>query len=135
VALEPGDMNFPTYRQAGLLIAGHYPMLDMMNQIYSNADDLLKGRQLPVLYSAREHGSFSISGNLATQFIQAVGRVMASAMKRDTRIAVGWTGDGSSRRVRARMSPPASRPSPELARRAPPAPWQKTTRREALANP
>ena len=35
-ALEPGDMNFPTYRQAGLLIAGGYPMVEMMNQIYSN---------------------------------------------------------------------------------------------------
>ena len=35
-ALEPGDMNFPTYRQAGLLIAGGYPMVDMMNQIFSN---------------------------------------------------------------------------------------------------
>ena len=23
-------MNFPTYRQAGLLIAGGYPMVDMM---------------------------------------------------------------------------------------------------------
>jgi len=96
MALEPGDMNFPTYRQAGLLIAADYPMLDMMNQIYSNADDPLKGRQLPVLYSAREYGFFSISGNLATQFIQAVGWAMASAMKRNTRIAVGWIGDGST---------------------------------------
>jgi 2-oxoisovalerate dehydrogenase E1 component alpha subunit len=96
VALEPGDMNFPTYRQAGLLIAGGYPMLDMMYQIYSNELDPLKGRQLPVMYSSREHGFFSISGNLATQFIQAVGWAMASAMKRDTRIAVGWIGDGST---------------------------------------
>jgi 2-oxoisovalerate dehydrogenase E1 component alpha subunit len=96
VALEPGDMNFPTYRQAGLLIAGDYPMLDMMNQIYSNELDPLKGRQLPVMYSSREHGFFSISGNLATQFIQAVGWAMASAMKRDTRIAAGWIGDGST---------------------------------------
>ena len=96
VALEPGDMNFPTYRQAGLLIAGGYPMLDMMNQIYSNELDPLKGRQLPVMYSSREHGFFSISGNLATQFIQAVGWAMASAMKRDTRIAAGWIGDGST---------------------------------------
>src|ERR1700731_2567948 len=87
VALESGDMNFPPYRQAGLLIAGDYPMLEMMNQIYSNELDPLKGRQLPVMYSSREHGFFSISGNLATQFIQAVGRAMASAMKRDTRIA------------------------------------------------
>ena len=96
VALEPGDMNFPNYRQAGLLIAGDYPMLDMMNQIYSNELDPLKGRQLPVMYSSREHGFFSISGNLATQFIQAVGWAMASAMKRDTRIAAGWIGDGST---------------------------------------
>lgn len=95
-ALSPGDMNFPTYRQAGLLIAGGYPMLDMMCQIYSNELDPLKGRQLPVMYSSREHGFFSISGNLATQYIQAVGWAMASAMKRDTKIAVGWIGDGST---------------------------------------
>ena len=95
-ALEPGDMNFPTYRQAGLLIAGGYPMRDMMDQIYSNELDPLKGRQLPVLYSARDHGFFSVSGNLATQYIQAVGWAMASAMKQDTRIAAAWIGDGST---------------------------------------
>jgi len=95
-ALEPGDMNFPTYRQAGLLIAGDYPMVEMMNQIYSNEADPLKGRQLPVMYSAKDHGFFSISGNLGTQFIQAVGWAMASAIKRDDRIAAGWIGDGST---------------------------------------
>ena len=30
-ALQPGDMNFPTYRQAGLLISDGYPMVTMMN--------------------------------------------------------------------------------------------------------
>jgi 2-oxoisovalerate dehydrogenase E1 component alpha subunit len=95
-AIEPGDMNFPTYRQAGLLIAGGYPLVDMMCQIYSNERDPLKGRQLPVLYSAREHGFFSVSGNLATQYIQAVGWAMASAIKNDTKIAVAWIGDGST---------------------------------------
>jgi 2-oxoisovalerate dehydrogenase E1 component alpha subunit len=95
-ALRPGDMNFPTYRQAGLLIADDYPMADMMCQIYSNERDPLKGRQLPVMYASRAHGFFSISGNLGTQFIQAVGWAMASAIKGDTRIAVGWIGDGST---------------------------------------
>src|ERR1700759_540372 len=95
-ALAPGDMNFPTYRQAGLLIAGGYRMLDMMSQIYSNELDPLKGRQLPIMYSSREHGFFSISGNLATQFVQAVGWAMASAIKQDTKIAAGWIGDGST---------------------------------------
>lgn len=95
-ALSQGDMNFPTYRQAGLLIADGYPIVDMMNQIFSNERDPLKGRQLPVLYSSRDHGFFSISGNLATQFIQAVGWAMASAIKRDTKIAAAWIGDGST---------------------------------------
>jgi 2-oxoisovalerate dehydrogenase E1 component alpha subunit len=95
-ALEAGDMNFPTYRQAGLLIAGGYPIVEMMKQIYSNENDPLHGRQLPVMYSSREYGFFSISGNLATQFIQAVGWAMASAIKNDTRIAAGWIGDGST---------------------------------------
>jgi 2-oxoisovalerate dehydrogenase E1 component alpha subunit len=95
-ALSPGDMNFPTYRQAGLLIAADYPMVEMMNQNYSNELDPLKGRQLPVLYSSKEYGFFTVSGNLATQFVQAVGWAMASAIKGDTRISAGWIGDGST---------------------------------------
>ncbi|MBX4377667.1 hypothetical protein K4H02_21660, partial [Mycobacterium tuberculosis] len=83
-------------RQAGLLIAGGYPMVEMMCQIYSNERDPLKGRQLPIMYSSKEHGFFSISGNLATQYIQAVGWAMASAIKKDTKIAAGWIGDGST---------------------------------------
>ena len=95
-ALGPGDMNFPTYRQQGLLIADDYPLVDMMCQIYSNRRDPLKGRQLPIMYSSKEHGFFSISGNLATQFVQGVGWAMASAIKGDHRIAAAWIGDGST---------------------------------------
>ena len=96
MALDKGDMLFPTYRQQGLLIARDWPIFDMACQVYANAEDHLKGRQLPVMYSAREAGFFTISGNLATQFVQAVGWAMASAYKGDTRIAAGWIGDGST---------------------------------------
>jgi 2-oxoisovalerate dehydrogenase E1 component alpha subunit len=96
LALQRDDMCFPTYRQQGLLIARGYPLVDMMNQVLSNAHDPLKGRQLPVLYSSREYGVFSISGNLGTQFSQAVGWAMASAYKGDTKIAAAWIGDGST---------------------------------------
>lgn len=94
--LRRGDMNFPTYRQQGLLLSSDYPMVDMINQIYSNSADPLQGRQLPIMYSSKEHGFFTISGNLATQFIQGVGWAMASAIKGDTRIAASWIGDGST---------------------------------------
>ena len=95
-ALDRDDMCFATYRQQGLLIARDWPILDMMNQIYSNARDRLKGRQLAILYSARDAGFFTLSGNVGTQFPQAVGWAMASAYKRDRRIAAAWIGEGAS---------------------------------------
>ncbi|MBS0325476.1 MAG: 3-methyl-2-oxobutanoate dehydrogenase (2-methylpropanoyl-transferring) subunit alpha [Proteobacteria bacterium] len=96
-ALEPGDMCFPTYRQQSLLLArDDISMVEMMCQLFSNQRDPMKGRQLPVMYSYKRAGFFTISGNLATQFIQAVGWAMASAIKRDTRIASGWIGDGAT---------------------------------------
>ena len=95
-ALDRDDMHFPTYRQQGLLISRGYPLTEMMNQIYSNKGDKLKGRQLPIMYSDKQHGFFSISGNLATQFPQAVGWAMAAAIKGDSRICMGWVGDGAT---------------------------------------
>jgi 2-oxoisovalerate dehydrogenase E1 component alpha subunit len=95
-ALDAEDMCFPTYRQQGLLVARDYPLTEMMCQIYSNKGDKLKGRQLPIMYSDRAKGFFSISGNLATQYPQAVGWAMASAIKGDSRIAAGWIGDGAT---------------------------------------
>jgi 2-oxoisovalerate dehydrogenase E1 component alpha subunit len=95
-ALDAEDMAFPSYRQQGLLIARGCPLVDMMNQIYSNAGDKLGGKQLPIMYSEKRFGFFSISGNLATQYPQAVGWAMASAAKGDTRIAATWCGEGST---------------------------------------
>jgi 2-oxoisovalerate dehydrogenase E1 component alpha subunit len=96
LALNMDDMCFPTYRQQGILMAREVSLVDMMCQLFSNERDPLKGRQLPVMYSVKESGFFTISGNLATQFIQAVGWGMASAIKGDTRIASAWIGDGAT---------------------------------------
>ncbi|SMF70315.1 3-methyl-2-oxobutanoate dehydrogenase (2-methylpropanoyl-transferring) subunit alpha [Allosphingosinicella indica] len=95
-ALDREDMCFPTYRQQGILVARDYPLTEMMCQVYSNRGDKLKGRQLPIMYSDRAHGFFSISGNLGTQYPQAVGWAMASAIKGDSRIAAAWIGEGAT---------------------------------------
>ncbi len=95
-AMSRDDMCFPSYRQQGILIARGYPLVDMMNQIYSNRADALKGRQLPIMHSSPEYGFFTLSGNLTTQLPQAVGWAMASASRGDTRIAAAWCGEGST---------------------------------------
>src|SRR5450830_1662119 len=97
LALGEGDMCFPTYRQQGLLLAREdNNMVDMICQLYSNERDPMKGRQLPVMYSSKKQGFFSISGNLATQVIQAVGWGMASAIQGDDKVASAWIGDGAT---------------------------------------
>jgi 2-oxoisovalerate dehydrogenase E1 component alpha subunit len=95
-ALNPDDMCFPSYRQQGILIAREYPLVDMMCQIYSNKRDPVKGRQLPIMYSSKKAGFFTISGNLATQLPQATGWAMASAYAGDMRIASAWVGEGAT---------------------------------------
>lgn len=97
MALAKGDMHFPTYRQQGLLLSrDDVSMVELICQLMSNEADPMKGRQLPVMYSFKRADFFSISGNLATQYPQAVGWAMASAIKGDTRIASAWIGDGAT---------------------------------------
>ena len=96
LTLGPRDMFFPTYRQQGWLIAREWPLVDLMCQVFSNERDRLHGRQMPIMYSVRDAGFFTISGNLGTQYIQAVGWAMASAIKGDTAISSGVVGDGAT---------------------------------------
>jgi 2-oxoisovalerate dehydrogenase E1 component alpha subunit len=96
MALRPGDMLFPSYRNQGLQIVRGIALLDLMCQLLSNTRDMCKGRQLPVMYHSKPGNVFSISGNLATQFPQAVGWAMAAAIKGEDHLAASWIGEGSS---------------------------------------
>ena len=96
MALRPDDMVFPSYRQQGILFARGRNIVDMMCHCISNSRDNLKGRQLPVHYAWADGNFFTVSGNLGTQFPQAVGYAMACAYKGEDRIAASWIGDGTT---------------------------------------
>ena len=96
VALRQNDMCFPTYRQVGWLLARNYPVVKLINQIFNNREDPLKGKQLPVLYSARDYGFYSLSGNVGTRFGHSVGWAMAKAYRGSDDIAIGFIGDGTT---------------------------------------
>lgn len=96
MALDKGDMFFPTYRAIAWLHARDYPLTTLCNQIFSNEQDPLRGKQLPILFSARDYDFYSISGSLGVRFVHAVGWAMASAYKNDTRISLAYVGDGTT---------------------------------------
>ena len=95
-ALADTDMLFPSYRNQGLFITRGVSLVELMCQLLSNTRDMCKGRQLPVMYHSAEKRIFSISGNLATQYPQAVGWAMAAAIKGESQIAAAWIGEGST---------------------------------------
>ncbi len=96
MALQPHDMFFPSYRNQGLHIARGRSLVELMCQCLSNTGDMCKGRQMPIMYHWGSGNIFSISGNLGTQFPQAVGWAMAAAIKGEDRIAASWIGEGAS---------------------------------------
>jgi 2-oxoisovalerate dehydrogenase E1 component alpha subunit len=96
MALRETDMLFPSYRNQGLFVARGLPLIELMSQLLSNTRDMCKGRQLPVMYHSAPRRLFSISGNLATQYPQAVGWAMAAAIQGTDDVAAAWIGEGST---------------------------------------
>jgi 2-oxoisovalerate dehydrogenase E1 component alpha subunit len=96
MALRPGDMCFPSYRNQGLFMYRGVSLVEMMCQCLSNTRDMCLGRQLPIMYHSKSGNVFSISGNLGTQYPHAVGWAMASAIKGEDHIAASWVGDGTT---------------------------------------
>jgi 2-oxoisovalerate dehydrogenase E1 component alpha subunit len=96
LAFKDGDMLFPAYRNQGLYIMRDTGLVEMMCQCLSNSRDMCKGRQMPIFYQNKDRNLFTISGNLATQYPQAVGWAMGAAIKGEDDIAASWIGDGST---------------------------------------
>ncbi|MGI9325683.1 MAG: thiamine pyrophosphate-dependent enzyme [Pseudomonadales bacterium] len=96
MALQPNDMLFPSYRVQGLQIARGRNLVDLMCQCLSNSKDMCKGRQMPIMYHWARGNIFSVSGNLTTQYPQAVGWAMGAAIKGEDHVAASWIGEGSS---------------------------------------
>ena len=95
-AIENTDWVFSSYREQGVFLMRGASPYHMICNLYGNADDLCKGRQMPVHYSFPELKLFSVSSPIATQVIQAVGAAMAAKVRGEKTVAITYFGDGGS---------------------------------------
>ncbi|RUO33142.1 thiamine pyrophosphate-dependent dehydrogenase E1 component subunit alpha [Aliidiomarina soli] len=72
-ALKFDDMIMGQYREQGSLAFRGFTIKQFMNQLFSNAEDLGKGRQMPVHYGCADLNFMTISSPLGTQIPQATG--------------------------------------------------------------
>jgi 2-oxoisovalerate dehydrogenase E1 component alpha subunit len=95
-ALDREDWVFPTYREGGVLLVRGVPLRTLYDQIFGNATDLTKGRQMPNHWASREHRVVSISSPVGTQIAQAPGFAYAQKLKKERAATVCYLGDGAT---------------------------------------
>ena len=99
-ALRQTDWIYPSYREPGIAFFRGYSIHDFTNQLFGNAEDPIKGRQMPVHHSFRAGNFVSISSPVGTQIPQAVGTARAAQiLKHDTVTSVFWRRHDLARRL------------------------------------
>jgi len=95
--LAKTDWIFPSYRDFGMALYHGVTPLEMMHNMFGNARDTSKGRQMPVHFSFVEPIRFvSISSPIGTQIPQAVGCAYAMQLRREKNVALASFGDGGT---------------------------------------
>lgn len=95
-ALNPNDLIYAQYREAGVIMYRGYTLQQACDQCYGNVDDIGAGRQMPVHYGSRELGYVTISSPLTTQLPQAAGSAYALKRAGEDRVVICYFGEGSA---------------------------------------
>ena len=95
-ALREGDWIFSAYRETGAALYRGYPLRTFMNQMFGNAEDTVKGRQMPVHHTARNINFVSISSPVGSQIPNAVGAAWAAKLQKKDNVVVGFFGEGAT---------------------------------------
>lgn len=95
-ALRDGDWFFPSYRDHGAALMRGYPLSSLFGQLFGNASDATKGRQMPSHWCDRSRRIVSVSSPVATQLPQAVGTAYAVKLRREGVAVLACFGDGGS---------------------------------------
>ena len=95
-ALKAEDWVFPAYREIGAALLRGATLKQVMNQYFSNAEDLEKGRQLTNLYGLKSINFVTGSAPIATQIPHAVGAALAAKIRGDPIVTLVYFGDGAT---------------------------------------
>ncbi|HVY48585.1 MAG TPA: thiamine pyrophosphate-dependent dehydrogenase E1 component subunit alpha, partial [Minicystis sp.] len=96
LAIEPRDWVFPALRESVMMLVRGFPLEPYVAQVFGNAGDLLKGRQMPSHMSGRSVNQVSWSSCIGPQIPQAVGAAWAAKIKKHDTVTLGFTGDGAT---------------------------------------
>jgi 2-oxoisovalerate dehydrogenase E1 component alpha subunit len=95
-AMRKKDWIFPCYREFGAALWRGFPLQKYLDNMFGNANDAARGRQMPDHYTSREAHFGSISSPVGTQITQAVGFAWAAKLRREDAAVIVYFGDGGT---------------------------------------
>ena len=96
LAVGPDDWVFPALREQSVMLVRGFPLRAFVAQVFGNAGDVLKGRQMPSHPSGRAVHQVSWSSCIGPQIPQAVGAAWAMRARKTGAVAIGFLGDGAT---------------------------------------
>ncbi|HET7824613.1 MAG TPA: thiamine pyrophosphate-dependent enzyme, partial [Anaeromyxobacter sp.] len=95
-AMEERDWIFPCYREHGAALLRGMPLVTFMCDLFGNAGDAMKGRQMPCHEAWRPGRYASISSPIATEIPHAVGAAWAARIKGEDMVSLTYFGEGAT---------------------------------------
>ena len=96
LAVGADDWVFPALREQSVMLVRGFPLRAFIAQVFGNAGDVLKGRQMPSHPSGRAVHQVSWSSCIGSQLPHAVGVAWAMRARRSNAVAIGFLGDGAT---------------------------------------
>jgi pyruvate dehydrogenase E1 component alpha subunit/2-oxoisovalerate dehydrogenase E1 component alpha subunit len=96
-ALEARDYVVPAHREIGAALYRGLPLGKVVAQLFGNADDIGRGRQMPIHQAAPRALNFiPPSSCVATQLPHAAGIAWAAKMRKDPIAVLAYLGEGAT---------------------------------------
>jgi 2-oxoisovalerate dehydrogenase E1 component alpha subunit len=95
-AMRKEDWLFPCYREFGAALLRGLPLQKLVDNMFGNTNDTVKGRQMPCHYTCKAIGWASISSPVGTQITHAVGLAWGAKIRHESVAALVYFGDGAT---------------------------------------
>ncbi|HET9933502.1 MAG TPA: thiamine pyrophosphate-dependent dehydrogenase E1 component subunit alpha [Polyangiaceae bacterium] len=95
-AMRKGDWLFPCYREFGAALMRGLELQVFVHNMFGNAKDTVRGRQMPDHYTCRRVGWMSISSPVGTQITQAAGFAWGAKIRKQDVATLVYFGDGAT---------------------------------------
>jgi pyruvate dehydrogenase E1 component alpha subunit len=95
-AMRSQDWLFPCYRELGAALMRGLELQTFIDNVFGNANDVARGRQMPDHYTYRAGNYASVSSPVGTQITHAVGVAWAAKLRKQDVVSIAYFGDGAT---------------------------------------